>query len=104
MDGASAKPDGCGSLLCLPSWWPCAGVCAGWLCAEQQEARASRLSDGAHRMSQSGYHHLIVQPRPTHGKLRVRFTPDRSRSYARPMHPAEDRPLVAEEPPGALDA
>ena len=53
------------------------------------------------------YFTMLVRPRPTAGRLRTRFRAVRSRSYASPLYPNEDRPPLDEGQPlvsGELNA
>jgi len=80
----------------VPSWLRCSLI---EQCCETVDPNNHATEHAGYRLSHSGYHHLLVQPRPTAARLRVRFTPDRTRSSARPMNAAEKRPKLYDRPP-----
>jgi len=83
--------------LCRWLWCQCVGGGSRNQEAEGPAPSQRYTEGGVQKSSHTGCYHLIVQPRPTAGKLRTRFVPDRLRSYAYPLHPAEDRPPTAHD-------
>lgn len=74
--------------------------------ADEEALINSRKSIGT-QLRDANFQTLVNQTRPVAGKLRFYFKPDRKRSRAYPLLPAEDRPEPEEEetkPLGELQA